>query len=161
MNADFLTKTARGGIWIAAAPILIGFLIDLVLGDPYCLPHPVRAIGSLISRLERTVRKWFAGNLRLGGAVLALVVLTITTGAAWAVLYAAYKVSVWLGIAAESVMCYYLIAPKCLRDENMKVCRALKENDTEKARKAVSMIVGRDTWTTRQTTCRAGLRRWS
>lgn len=133
------------GIWILAAPLLIGFLIDLLLGDPYCLPHPVRAIGSMISRLERAVRKHFADNLRFGGAVLALAVLTVTTGAAWAVLYAAYRIGIWIGIAAESVMCYYLIAAKCLRNESMKVCRALEEKDTEKARKAVSMIVGRDT----------------
>ena len=142
---DILMEAVRSGTWIPAVPLLVGFLIDLVLGDPYCLPHPVRAIGSLISQLERAVRKHFAGNLRFGGVVLALAVLTVTSGAAWMVLYAAYRISVWIGIAAESVMCYYLIAPKCLRDESMKVCRALEEKDTEKARKAVSMIVGRDT----------------
>ena len=142
---DILMEAVHSGTWIPAVPLLVGFLIDLILGDPYCLPHPVRAIGSLISRLERAVRKHFAGNLRFGGAVLVLAVLTVTTGAAWAVLYAAYRISIWIGIAAESVMCYYLIAPKCLRDESMKVCRALEEKDTERARKAVSMIVGRDT----------------
>ncbi len=126
-------------------PLLAGFLIDLILGDPYTLPHPVRAIGNLISRLEKFVRKKFPDNLRFGGIFLGVTVLLITSGIAFAILFSAYKINFWLGIAVESIMCYYLIAPKCLRDESMKVYRALKGNDTERARKAVSMIVGRDT----------------
>ena len=131
--------------FIYALPIIIGFIIDLFLGDPYTLPHPVRLIGTFIGRLEMTVRKWFAGNLRAGGIILSVIVLTISTAIPLAILFAFYKINLWLGIAAESVMCYYLIAPKCLRDESMKVYRAINENDVEKARKAVSMIVGRDT----------------
>ena len=126
-------------------PLLAGFIIDLILGDPYTLPHPVRAIGNLISRLEKFVRKKFPDNLLIGGFFLATTVILITSGITFVILFAAYKIYFWLGIAVESIMCYYLIAPKCLRDESMKVYRALKENDTEKARKAVSMIVGRDT----------------
>lgn len=131
--------------FIFALPIIFGFIIDLFLGDPYELPHPVRLIGALIARLEKTVRKRFANNLRAGGIILSVIVLTISTAVPLAVLFAFYKINLWLGIAAESVMCYYLIAPKCLRDESMKVYRAINENDIEKARKAVSMIVGRDT----------------
>lgn len=131
--------------FIFALPIIFGFIIDLFLGDPYELPHPVRLIGTLIARLEMTVRKWFAGNLKTGGIILSIIVLTASTAVPLAILFAFYKINLWLGIAAESVMCYYLIAPKCLRDESMKVYRAINENDVEKARKAVSMIVGRDT----------------
>ena len=126
-------------------PLLVGFIIDLILGDPYTLPHPVRAIGNLISHLEKYVRQKFSDHLRLGGFFLITAVLAITSGITFAILYTAYKINFWLGIAVESMMCYYLIAPKCLCDESTKVYRALKENDTEKARKAVSMIVGRDT----------------
>lgn len=126
-------------------PLLAGFLIDLILGDPYTLPHPVRAIGNLISRLEKFVRKKFPNNLRIGGFFLVIAVILITSGITFAILFFAYKINFWLGIAVESIMCYYLIAPKCLRNESMKVYYALKENDMEKARKAVSMIVGRDT----------------
>ena len=61
------------------------------------------------------------------------------------ILLLSYKLSVIIGIIVESVFCYYLVAARCLRDESMKVYSAIKENDTEKARKAVSMIVGRDT----------------
>ena len=131
--------------FIFALPIILGFIIDLFLGDPYELPHPVRLIGTLIARLEMTVRKWFAGNLKTGGIILSVIVLTVSTAVPLAILFAFYKINLWLGIAAESVMCYYLIAPKCLRDESMKVYHSINENDIEKARKAVSMIVGRDT----------------
>ena len=131
--------------FIYASPIMIGFIIDLFLGDPYSLPHPVRLIGTLIARLEMTVRKRFERNLRTGGIILSVIVLTASTAVPLAILFAFYKMNLWLGIAAESVMCYYLIASKCLRNESMKIYRAINENDVEKARKAVSMIVGRDT----------------
>ena len=131
--------------FIFALPIIFGFIIDLFLGDPYNLPHPVRLIGTLIARLEMTVRKRFERNLRTGGIILSIIVLTASTAVPLAILFAFYKINLWLGIAAESVMCYYLIAPKCLRNESMKIYRAINENDVEKARKAVSMIVGRDT----------------
>ena len=131
--------------FLISIPLLVGFIIDLILGDPYTLPHPVRAIGNLISHLEKFVRKKLSDNLRFGGFFLTAAVLAITSGITFAILYTAYKINFWFGIAVESIMCYYLIAPKCLRDESTKVYRALKENDTKKAREAVSMIVGRDT----------------
>ncbi|MCM1334634.1 MAG: adenosylcobinamide-phosphate synthase CbiB [Bacteroides sp.] len=126
-------------------PALIGFIVDLILGDPYALPHPVRWIGSMISRLERAIRKSFAGDLKKGGAVLCAVVAAISTLVPLAILFVLYHIDLWVGIAAEGIMCYYLIAPRCLRDESMKVYRAIGEGDLAKARKAVSMIVGRDT----------------
>lgn len=130
--------------FILILPMIIGFIIDIFLGDPYSLPHPVRLIGTLISRLERYVRSRFK-NLRTGGFFLALTVIFLSSGIPFACLFIAYKISNVFGIAVESVFCYYLIAAKCLRDESMKVYRAILENDTDKARKAVSMIVGRDT----------------
>ena len=116
-------------------PIIFGFIIDLFLGDPYSLPHPVRLIGTMISQLENAVRKRFAGNLKAGGTVLSIIVLTASTAVPFLILLAFYYINLWLGIIAESVMCYYLIAPKCLRDESMKVYYAIKQNDVEKARR--------------------------
>lgn len=129
---------------IPALPIIFGFIIDFILGDPYSLPHPIRLIGTLISALEKFTRKHFK-NLRVGGVFLAVTVLVLSTAIPFLILFLSYKLNIILGIVIESIFCYYLIAPKCLRDESMKVYRAIKENDTEKARKAVSMIVGRDT----------------
>lgn len=132
-------------ILIAVLPILAGFLLDCILGDPYSLPHPIRLIGRLISALEKWVRNAFANHLTAGGTILALIVLMTSAGIPLAVLFLCYRVNIWLGAAAESILCYYMLAARCLRSESMKVYRAISENDTEKARTAVSMIVGRDT----------------
>lgn len=129
----------------AVLPLLIGAVLDSILGDPYSLPHPVRLVGRLISRLENFVRSRMSGHLRAGGVLLALIVLIASAVVPLGILILCYSVNIWLGAAAEGVMCYYLMAAKCLRDESMKVYRAVSKGDTEGARKAVSMIVGRDT----------------
>ncbi len=129
---------------ILILPMMIGFIIDIILGDPYSLPHPIRFIGSLISRLGKFVRSRFK-NLHKGGIFLAVTVLVISTAVPLAILVLCYKVNAILGVAVESIMCWQLVAARCLQKESMKVYYAIKENDVEKARKAVSMIVGRDT----------------
>ncbi len=130
---------------IAAIPLLAGFLLDCLLGDPYALPHPVRLIGRTISALEGVMRKLLPERPFLGGTLLALIVLLLSAGIPLGILLLCYWLNLWLGVAAESVFCYYLLAARCLWDESGKVYRALCENDVEKARAAVSMIVGRDT----------------
>lgn len=130
--------------FIYALPMLVGFVIDIFVGDPYNFPHPIRAIGTLIAKLEKVVRERFK-NLRKGGVFLALTVLIASTLVPLAVLLVCYKINIYLGLAVESVMCWQLVAARCLQKESMKVCRAVEEKDIEKARKAVSMIVGRDT----------------
>lgn len=132
-------------ILIAVLPLLAGFILDCILGDPYSLPHPIRLIGRLISALEKWVRKAFADHLTAGGTLLAAIVLLTSAAIPLALLIVCYRVNIWLGAAVESILCYYMLAARCLRNESMKVYRAFRENDTEKARKAVSMIVGRDT----------------
>ena len=126
-------------------PLLAGFLLDALIGDPYFMPHPIRLIGRLISALEGVVRKRFGERLRAGGALLALCVLLLSAGTAALLMFLCYKVNIYVGIAAESVLCCYMLAARCLCGETLKVYRAIKQSDTEKARKAVSMIVGRDT----------------
>lgn len=130
--------------FIYSLPMLVGFVIDIFVGDPYNFPHPIRAIGTLISKLEKFVRGRFK-SLRKGGVFLALTVLVVSTFVPLAVLFVCYKINIFLGLAVESVMCWQLVAARCLQKESMKVCRAVEEKDIEKARKAVSMIVGRDT----------------
>lgn len=128
----------------AIMPIIIGFVIDSFIGDPYNLPHPIRLIGRLISKLEKFIRRRFR-NLYAGGVFLALTVIFISAVVPFFILYFYYRLNIVFGILIEGIFCYYLIAPKCLRNESMKVYSAIKIKDTEKARKAVSMIVGRDT----------------
>lgn len=130
---------------IPALPLVCGFILDMLIGDPHFLPHPIRAVGRLISRLEKTARKSCPDDLRLGGILLAVTVIAVCCFVSLAVLLICYKINLWLGIAAESVLCCYLLAARSLASESGKVGKKLLENDIEGARKAVSMIVGRDT----------------
>ena len=82
---------------------------------------------------------------RTAGVILSVIVLSVSTALPAVLLLVCYRLHFWLGIVGESAMCYYLLAARCLRDESMKVYRALAAGDTEGARRAVSMIVGRDT----------------
>lgn len=125
-------------------PLILGYVLDLIIGDPYSLPHPIRAIGTLITRSETILRRQFKNEL-LGGTVLTIVVVGVSTVVPWALLTLAYKVSTVLGVVLESIMCYQMLATKCLKVESMKVYYSLQRGDLPQARKDVSMIVGRDT----------------
>lgn len=126
-----------------------GFLLDLLLGDPYWLPHPIRLIGSLISGLEKKLLKRNTErndiNELKSGAVLVLLVLTITFGVTAMLILGAYYIHPCLGVLVETIMTYQILATKCLKVESMKVYHCLQTEGLEAARKAVSMIVGRDT----------------
>lgn len=128
--------------------LLIGFCIDSVIGDPHGFPHPVVAIGRLISLLERGFRRLFpktkTGEIAAGACIWVLTVL-VSTAVPAAVLWLCMRVSVWLRLFVESVMCYQVLAAKSLRDESMKVYTALQTGTLSDAQQAVSMIVGRDT----------------
>ena len=128
----------------ASLPLIAGFLLDSIIGDPYTLPHPVRLIGKFIAGMEGFVRKKF-NDLYTGGVFLTVTVVLIMAVVSAAVLFLAYSIHPAAGIITESIMIFYLLAARNLRDESMKVFRAAEAGDTEGARKAVSMIVGRDT----------------
>lgn len=133
----------------------MGFLLDMLLGDPHWLPHPVRLIGSLITRIEKYMTKRSCDKPQekgvpetrklMQGAVLVVLVLGSTLAVSSGILAIAYKVHFYAGIVVETVMTYQILAAKCLKVESMKVYHCLREERTEEARKAVSMIVGRDT----------------
>ena len=127
------------------AVIVLGFLLDQVLGDPHWLYHPVRLIGTYISFLEKGIRKIFGDGERAllaGGVVLVLFVTGVVSGG---ILYACGRISPGLKFLVSVILCYQLFAVRSLKDESMKVYRELKKDDLPAARYAVSMIVGRDT----------------
>ena len=134
-------------MWSLAA-LVIGFCIDLLVGDPHSFPHPVVLIGKCISVLERVLRcicpKTPAGE-RAAGAILWGAVVIISTAVPALLLYAAYRLHPAAGFVLESIMCWQILATRSLRDESMKVYAALKKGVPEEYRRAVSMIVGRDT----------------
>ena len=129
-------------------PLLIGIGIDCVLGDPHSLPHPGVRIGKTISALECVLRRFFAKTPRgerAAGAVLWLLAAFLAAAVPALLLCLCGRVSPWLRLAVESVMCWQILAAKSLRDESMKVYHELEHGSIESARRAVSMIVGRDT----------------
>ena len=133
--------------WSLAA-LIIGFGIDLVVGDPHGFPHPVILIGKLIDALERGLRKMLpktASGEKVAGALLWLVVVLVSSLIPALLLWFCHSISPWLRLGVGSIMCWQILATKSLRDESMKVYRALESGDIMKSRYAVSMIVGRDT----------------
>lgn len=126
----------------------IGFVLDLILGDPYWLWHPIRVIGSWISICEKLIRKLFPDTekgLLAGGVLLVVLVTGMSTLIPFLLLWGAHMISPWLRLVLESIMCYQLLATKSLKTESMKVYKELVKPDLKGARYAVSMIVGRDT----------------
>lgn len=127
--------------------LCLGFVLDLIFGDPRRLPHPVRFIGLLIEKTEGFFRPRCADEaaLRRGGVCTVLVVLAVSTFVPLGILAAAGLFSPWLRLALETFMCFQILAAKSLKSESMKVYTQLKRGDLPAARAAVAMIVGRDT----------------
>lgn len=127
---------------------VIGFILDLLIGDPHWMPHPIRFIGNLIAISEKVIRK-FTGKsekqLLFGGVILVLWVLAVSAVIPFLLLFFLYQYLPVLGFILECIMCYQILATKCLKAESMKVYYSLKKGDIEEARYNVSMIVGRDT----------------
>ena len=128
--------------------MLLGFLLDRLLGDPRSIPHPVVCMGKLISWLEKAFRALFP-KTRLGenlaGGCIWLVTVAVSFLIPWGLLKLAGMVSPWLRLLLQAIFCWQVLAAKSLRQESMKVYEALKTGTIEDARYAVSMIVGRDT----------------
>lgn len=128
-----------------------GFLFDLLFGDPHWLPHPIRLIGWLIASVEKCLLKREENKARNEqkelclGIWMVLIVLVCTFLAASLILLLAYRFNVYAGVAVETIMTYQILATKCLKTESMRVYQCLKNQDLAGARRAVAMIVGRDT----------------
>ena len=142
--------------------LLVAAAADLLIGDPQWLWHPVQGIGALISTGENGLRRLFRvpfpgdrrdpGRERMAGGALVLLVLLVSTGAVCIMLRLAGHLDVRMGsgssilrILSEGVLCGRLLAMKNLGEAAVSVRDPLRRGDTEGARRAVSMIVGRDT----------------
>ena len=128
---------------------LAGFLLDLCLGDPHWLYHPIRLVGAWIAWLEKKLHKEETPRNekkeRTEGTYLVFAVLLVTGLCVVGILTFAYLLHPAVGVIVESVMTYQILATKCLKVESMRVYTCLKKGDLPAARQAVSMIVGRDT----------------
>lgn len=131
--------------WTVLLPAVV---LDLLLGDPHWMPHPVRWMGRTISGLETLLRRLFPktpGGERGAGIVLALALPTLFGGGSALILWGLGQVSPWLSWAVQLWFTYQLLAARSLQTESMAVYYPLKAHDLEGARRAVSRIVGRDT----------------
>jgi adenosylcobinamide-phosphate synthase len=118
---------------IASYELFAGVGLDLLVGDPRWLPHPVRGFGWCVVQLERC---WRATKLPLRWAG---VCFTISASAcACAVVWSTLP---WLNI----FWIWTLLALRDLDWEATLVWRALERGDIEEARRKLAMIVGRDT----------------
>ena len=128
--------------------ILTGFVVDCFIGDPASLPHPVTLIGKTISFFEKTLRGVFQktprGEVAAGGVMVVLVVL-LSGAVPFAILYFCAKLSPWLYFAVCALMCWQIVAAKCLKTEAEKVRACLARGDLPAARRQVGMLVGRNT----------------
>ena len=129
-------------------------MLDLLIGDPHFIPHPVRLIGSLISFLDKRLNSDVKYNSSENeanltkykrGVLLAFTVIFATFAVSVIILVAAYSINLYAGVIAEAVMTWQILATKCLRVESMRVYDALRTDGVDAGRRAVSMIVGRDT----------------
>lgn len=131
----------------AILSISAAFLLDILFGDPYWFPHPVRFIGKYINCFEKLVRKLTNSSegLRICGVLLTASTVIFTYITACLILVTAAKLNLWIYHFVNVVLLYTCLATKCLAHEAIKIFLALQQGDIENARKLLSYIVGRNT----------------
>lgn len=133
-------------LMISLGACTAGFVLDFIFGDPSWLYHPVRIIGKGIELGERILRKLFREkHLVLAGAVLWVFIAGVSFLIPLGLLFLAQKIYPGVRFALETFWCFQILAGRSLCRESGKVYDRLQEDDLPGARRAVSMIVGRDT----------------
>ncbi|MBU2101801.1 MAG: adenosylcobinamide-phosphate synthase CbiB [Candidatus Omnitrophota bacterium] len=124
--------------------ILVSYLLDLVFGDPPSFPHPVRGIGWVIKKLEGPFR-YIVKNERIAGVFFACTIIILIWLITFTVTQTAYFFNNYLGAIISIIIIYTSLSVKDLGIESLAVFSALKDGNLNKARTALSKIVGRDT----------------
>jgi len=128
--------------------ILLAFILDSIIGDPQNPLHPIRIIGNAIT-LGINFYKKLGIKHKLAsfilGAGMSIIIISLSYLFAKFFILLISGINATLGFILQVVLCYFIIAPKALKDESMKVYYKLEENDLEGARHFLSYIVGRDT----------------
>lgn len=127
--------------------LLIAYGLDLLLGDPANLPHPIRFIGQWISYLEKKLLNAAdtPENQKTKGVYLVILTLVPVFLFYTAVLKAAFWIHPWFGTGVEIFVLYQMLATKCLAFEGMRIFKALKADDLEQARTLIGYLVSRET----------------
>lgn len=127
--------------------IIMGYFLDLVLGDPRWLPHPVVLIGKAISWLENLLRKVAKSPAleKTAGALLVAIIVLGTWALTWGIVVLAAGIHPWVGWLVGSFLIFTTLATKSLGQAARQVSKPLKEGNLPQARKYLGYIVGRDT----------------
>ena len=127
---------------LAILPLLIGWLLDLLIGDPQWLPHPVVWFGKAIAACEHKLNR---GHHRIAkGAVVAILLIALVFALTWLVRYWLLSLSSYLLLLFDAVIIFYCLAGTTLIREVREVFYAL-DRSLEEGRQQVARIVGRDT----------------
>ena len=96
---------------IAYFILISAYVLDLILGDPYFFPHPVKIIGNMIARVEKF---FFATSINklLSGLITFVIVVATTYFATFLVLKLSYSINHYLGIAVEILLTYTTLSAK-------------------------------------------------
>ncbi|MBI3811015.1 MAG: cobalamin biosynthesis protein CobD [Nitrospirae bacterium] len=123
------------------------FALDLILGDPKWLPHPVRVIGRSVTVLEPALRRWAASRLgeRWAGVLLTITVVLSAYGIAWLLIALTAMIHPVLAMAITIYLAFTVLAVRSLGDEARGVLDRLRGSDLVSARQWLSRIVGRET----------------
>lgn len=126
--------------------MILGYIMDLVFGDPYWFPHPVRFIGKLISKTEKFIRKHAKSekSLKYWGILMWLVPV-VTTAIVTVLIVKIANFNKYVEIFVSAFIIYTTLSTKCLKDEATKIYNVLETGDIKKSREQLSYIVGRDT----------------
>ncbi len=127
---------------VTLAVVIIGSLLDSIVGDPYWMPHPIRLYGNMISFMEKRFNK--GSRKVLKGAFTWLLLCTVVY-----LFFHFAQLFVSLSIVASVVwgalFFFFALSNRCLIEEGLKVEKVLSSGDLDSARKQLSMIVGRET----------------
>jgi adenosylcobinamide-phosphate synthase len=124
--------------------LVSALLLDLVMGDPRWLPHPVVLIGRLITTLDNTLNT-ITSHKRIAGVLLLLITTGSAGTAAWLLIRGSYHLHPLAGFLAAAGVSYTCLATRSLHRESVLVAAALAAGNITEARRSLSYIVGRDT----------------
>jgi adenosylcobinamide-phosphate synthase len=128
----------------SALALLLAVCLDALVGDPRWLPHPIRWMGLAIEKGEAGLRT-LPLPLAASGGILAVGLILATYAAAWAAIALTILCHPLLGFLLQAVLLFYCLSARSLAEAAMEVWRVLARGDLPGARRAVAMIVGRET----------------
>jgi adenosylcobinamide-phosphate synthase len=130
--------------WLTPWYILIAaFILDLLVGDPEKIPHPIRWMGKSIIRLEPLFRI-LPVHPFISGTLFSVVLIFGVWGVTALIIKLGNNLHHYIGTLLETIIIFYSISIRSLEREAIRVLEMLKKNSLENARKQVSRIVGRD-----------------